>query len=137
MFRHNLEDKVYVMKDGKISMGRIVARKKIDTSYKFKVKKERKLEIKYEINKSEYFANFYDCEFSNKLTLKLREHGFIVAVYSDNPNFLMSMIQTAILYGSSWNFAICLCFKYSFLNTEYIVLFSCCDLVRFSKYHKN
>ncbi len=31
MFRHNLEDKVYVMKDGKISMGKIVARKVVET----------------------------------------------------------------------------------------------------------
>jgi len=32
VFRHNLDDKVYVMKDSKVAMGKVVARKIVETT---------------------------------------------------------------------------------------------------------
>jgi len=72
-----------------------VSKFKIDNSYKFKIKKENKLDINFEINMPEYFENFTNCEFSKELTNKLRENGFIVSV-TKNESFLTNMFNTAI-----------------------------------------
>jgi len=68
--------------------------KKIDLSFNFKVKKENKIKIDYEINYPGYFRNFTNCEFSKNLTNRLRENGFIVSVRKNN-SFLLNMINTA------------------------------------------
>lgn len=72
--------------------------KKIDNSYNFKIQKENKLDVKYEINLPGYFRNFTSCEFSKNLVDALRANGFIVDVHTKNPNFLSSMIGTAAAY---------------------------------------
>lgn len=73
-------------------------KKKIDNSYRFKIKKENKLDVKFEINNLDYFKNFSTCKFSNELTLALRKNGFIVKVENENENFLSSMISNASVY---------------------------------------
>ena len=69
--------------------------KNIDNSYSFRIKKENKLDIQYEINRPEYFNNFVNCERSKTLTDKLRENGFIVSV-ERNESFIGNMINTAV-----------------------------------------
>lgn len=69
--------------------------KRIDLSYKFKIRKENKLDIDFEINDPRYYTNFTTCEFSKELTNELRNKGFIVRVDSNNTNFISSMISTA------------------------------------------
>jgi len=71
--------------------------KKINNSFKFKIKKENKFDVDYKINSSNYFKNFTNCNFSQELTKKLRENGFIVSV-EQNSNFLMNMVNTASSY---------------------------------------
>lgn len=74
--------------------------KKIDNSFKFKVKKENNIDIRYEINRPSYSKNFTKCEFSKKLTNALRKNGFIVSV-QQNESFILNMIdRAAILTGS-------------------------------------
>jgi len=73
-------------------------KRRIDNSYKFKIKKFNPLDIKYEINLPKYKRNFENDEFSQKLTEALRANGFIVGVSEGNPNFLSSMISTAAAY---------------------------------------
>lgn len=68
---------------------------KFGNSFNFKVRKENKLNIEFEINDPEYSANFTDCKFSQELTNELRKNGFIVKV-ENNDSFLMNMINTAI-----------------------------------------
>lgn len=68
---------------------------RIDNGYRFKIKKENPLDVKFEINLAKYKRNFNSCEFSQKLTEALRENGFIVGVSKGNPNFISSMISTA------------------------------------------
>ncbi len=70
---------------------------KINNSYKFKVKNENKLDIKYEINNPKYTSNFTNCEFSQNLTNTLRENGFIVIV-ERNESFLGNMFNSAIAF---------------------------------------
>lgn len=72
--------------------------KKVNPSYNFKIKKENKFEVKYEINLPGYSRNFTTCEFSKNLVDALRANGFIVDVHSSNPNFLSSIIGTAAAY---------------------------------------
>ena len=72
--------------------------KKIDFSYRFKIKKENPLDIKYEINHPNYFKNFATCEFSKNLTDALRANGFIVDVRT-NSNFIMGMMVHATQYS--------------------------------------
>jgi len=69
--------------------------KNIDNSFVFKVKKENPIDIKFEINKPSYSANFSTCERSKELTDALRANGFIVSVFKENDNFISSMISTA------------------------------------------
>jgi len=69
--------------------------KKFSNSFIFKVKKENPLDIKFEISKPSYSANFSTCERSQKLVDALRANGFIVSVRKDNDNMLSSMISTA------------------------------------------
>jgi len=69
--------------------------KNIDNSFLFKIKKENKLDIKYEISEPSFFNNFETHSFSKKLTNKLRENGFIVQVFNINPNYISSLISTA------------------------------------------
>ena len=77
--------------------------KHVDLSYKFKVKKENKLDNKFEINSPSFFENFSDCEFSKKLTEALRSSGFIVSV-KKNKDFLVGMVNTAVAYTGKNNF---------------------------------
>lgn len=69
--------------------------KKINNSYLFKIRKENPIDIKYEINKPSYSANFSTCKRSQELVDALRANGFIVSVRSENENFISSMISTA------------------------------------------
>ena len=78
-------------------------KKKIDTAYLYKVRKENNFPIEYKIDKPEFSANFTTCEFSKSLTDKLRENGFIVKVFV-NSNFLSNMINTAAAYTGSNSF---------------------------------
>lgn len=77
--------------------------KDIDNSYRFKVKKENKMDINFEINDPAYFENFTNCDFSKKLTQALRDNGFIVRV-EKNESFLGNMTNTAIAYSGSKDF---------------------------------
>ena len=73
--------------------------KKIDNSFKFKIRKENNLDIKFEINNPIYFNRFTNCEKSNLLVDKLRENGFIVSI-KKNESFIGNMINSAaILIG--------------------------------------
>lgn len=74
--------------------------KKFNGSFNFKIRKENKLDIKYEISEPSYAENFVNCEFSKQLTTELRKNGFIVSVNSDNDNFISSLVSMAILYSS-------------------------------------
>jgi len=77
--------------------------KRIDNSFNFKIKKENKLDIKFEVNKPSYFKNFTNCEFSKELTNKLRENGFLVSVFG-NTSFLGDMINTASAHMGNKDF---------------------------------
>jgi len=72
--------------------------KKIDLSYQFKIKKENKFNIKFEISDPNFSKNFNTCEFSKNLTDALRSNGFIVNVKSKNINFISSLLSTAAAY---------------------------------------
>jgi hypothetical protein len=72
--------------------------KNIDLSYHFKIRKENKLDIQFEINHPQYFRKFTSCKFSQELTERLREEGFIVGVRRTNPNFISGMISKAAEY---------------------------------------
>jgi len=69
--------------------------KKVNNSFRFKIKKENKLEIKFEINDPLFYENFSTCEFSQKLTDALRNNGFLVKVNKNNFNRISSLISTA------------------------------------------
>lgn len=71
----------------------------VDNSYKFVVKKENPVDVKYEINEPECSVNFTECEFSQKLTDTLRANGFIVMV-NQNKSFLLGMLNTARTYAN-------------------------------------
>ncbi len=77
-------------------------KKRIDNSYKFKIRKYNPLDIKFEINKAGYFRNFNNCEFSQKLTEALRANGFIVFVSKGNSNFISGMLSTAAAYTGKY-----------------------------------
>lgn len=77
--------------------------KKINNSYKFKIRKENNLAIDYEINSPSYFKNFTTCKFSQELTEALRANGFIVSV-KPNESFLLGMINTATAYTGKTDF---------------------------------
>lgn len=68
--------------------------KRIDNSFRFKVRKENRFDPDYQISKPSYSRNFSTCEFSKELTNKLRENGFLVSVHP-NESFLLGMINTA------------------------------------------
>ncbi len=74
----------------------IYTRKDIDTSYKFKVKKENHKEIDYTTDL--YVGNFSTCERSIELVNKLRENGFIVQV-RQNFNRKRHLINTALAFN--------------------------------------
>lgn len=65
---------------------------KVDNSYKFVVKKENPIDIKYELNDPELYNNFSTCKFSRELTNALRQNGFLVFV-EPNKSFLISMLN--------------------------------------------
>jgi len=67
---------------------------RINLRYYYKITREKPLDIQYEISKDAYKQNFTNCERSINLVNKLRENGFLVAVYP-NTNFLMSMMKNA------------------------------------------
>ena len=69
--------------------------KRIDNSYRFKVRKENRFDPDYQINKPEFTHNFSTCERSIELTNKLRENGFLVIVIK-NYSFLGNMLNTAV-----------------------------------------
>lgn len=72
--------------------------KKINNSFIFKVKKENKFDVDYEINSPRFKRDFKNCERSQKLTENLRANGFIVGVSEGNINFLSNMISNAALH---------------------------------------
>ena len=72
--------------------------KNVDLSYRFKIRKENKLDVQFEINDPQYFSQFTSCKFSQELTEKLRAESFIVGVRKTNPNFISGMIATAATY---------------------------------------
>lgn len=74
--------------------------KKIDFSYRFKVKKENRFDPEYQINMPSYSRNFDDSEYCQKLTDLLRANEFIVSVSKGNPNFIMGMLATASEYAT-------------------------------------
>lgn len=61
--------------------------RKINGSYKFKIRKENKLDINYEISDPTLFANFSTCERSQKLCNELRNNGFLVKVYKNTLSY--------------------------------------------------
>jgi len=69
--------------------------KKFSTSFNFKIRKENKIDIQYEVSKDGYFNNFSNCDFSKQLTEELRKNGFLVYV-EKNESFLGNMINSAI-----------------------------------------
>lgn len=75
--------------------------KNIDNSFAFKIKKENKLDIEYNIDGESYSNNFKTCDWSKNLTDKLRESGFLVQVYNSNPGYLIGEEEgeIAIAYG--------------------------------------
>jgi hypothetical protein len=75
-----------------------IPNKKVDLSYAFKIKKENKFPIEFEINDPNFFKNFNTCEFSKNLTDALRANGFIVSVINKNPDFISGMIASAVVY---------------------------------------
>ena len=77
------------------------AGKKIDLSYKFKIRKENQFDPKYEINAPRYFRNFDD-KWAQELTEELRANGFIVGVSQSNTNFISNMISTAAAYSGEY-----------------------------------
>lgn len=77
--------------------------KKFNPSFKFKVRKENKLDLKFEINNPLYSNQFTNCEFSKKLTEALRKNGFIVRV-EKNESFLSNMINTSIAHTGKTDF---------------------------------
>lgn len=72
--------------------------KKIDFSYRFKIKKENRVDPAYEINMAKFSRNFDNDTWAQELTDALRANGFIVGVSKGNPNFLMGMIASAQQY---------------------------------------
>ena len=72
--------------------------KNIDNSFIFKVKKENPIDIKFEVSRPSFFANFSTCKRSQELVDALRANGFLVSVRSENNNFLSSMISNAAAY---------------------------------------
>ncbi len=69
--------------------------KEVDNSYKFIIKKENKLDVKYQINNPKYTSNFTNCDFSQNLTNALRENGFIVIV-ERNESLLGNLFNAAV-----------------------------------------
>lgn len=69
--------------------------KNVDNSFNYKVRKENKLELNYEVSYPGYFENFETCDFAKKLTDALRANGFLVYVRKENPDYLMSMVSNA------------------------------------------
>jgi len=77
------------------------SRKKINTSYIYKVTKSNPISIDYGVTVKAYENNFNTCEFSNTLTNRLRESGFLVKVYNSNPDRLIGEHEgeIAIVHG--------------------------------------
>lgn len=73
---------------------------KFRNHFNFKVKKENKLDLQFEINHPSYSQQFTNCEFSKKLTEALRENGFIVSI-KQNESFLGNLVNSAIAYTGS------------------------------------
>jgi hypothetical protein len=81
-----------------------IPKKKINGSFKFKVRKENKLDIDYKIDRLKFSKNFTHCKFSQELTEALRKNGFIVGI-QDNESFLLGMVNSAIAAKGSTDFA--------------------------------
>jgi len=82
-------------------MSRTSKNKPVSLDYIYRVKEDRPLDIKWEIN-GPYINNLFKSdEWANKLTLDLRKAGFIVNVYNSNPNRLIGeeLGQIAIAWG--------------------------------------
>ena len=75
--------------------------KKVRLSYSYKVKKENKLDVEFEINDPAFFNNFKTCERSKTLVDALRTNGFIVKVWNENPHRLIGDCEgeTAMAWG--------------------------------------
>jgi len=79
------------------------ANRKFSNSFIFKIKKENKLDIEFEINNPIYSSQFTSCPFSKALTDELRANGFLVSV-TTNTSFLSKMINTAIAHTRNTGF---------------------------------
>lgn len=73
----------------------------VNNKFIYKTKKEIENKIVFEINKPSFFNNFTYCEFSKQLTNRLRNEGFIVTVYNENPHRLIGDCEgeISIAYG--------------------------------------
>lgn len=78
-------------------------KKNIDNSYKFRIKKENKLNTIFEVNDPAYFQDFANCEFSNELISALRKNRFLVKV-EKNESFLGNMFNAAVAFTGSNDF---------------------------------
>lgn len=69
--------------------------RRMDTSFYFKVKKENRLDLDYQVSYPSYSENFITCERSRNIVDALRAAGFLVSVHHQNVSFILSMINTA------------------------------------------
>ena len=75
---------------------------------------------------------------NKQVKMHLNKNRFLVPFSFHNKIVqICRCFQTAISELPRWNFTICLGSKYSSLNSEYIVSFSCCDLIRICNNPKN
>jgi len=73
----------------------VYTHKKINPSFRYVVRKENKFDPKYEITKPSFFRNFTRDDKRKTLVDALRENGFLVQVFDENPDYITSMINQA------------------------------------------
>jgi hypothetical protein len=85
----------------KFDTGTYLKGKNFSLSYLYKTKKEIPINIEYQITKEGFYKQFDTCKYSQELTNLLREKGFLVQVFENNPNKLIDECdgQIAIAYG--------------------------------------
>lgn len=67
----------------------------VNPSYKYKVRKLNKFDPEYKVSSPSFSANFKRDEKSKNLVDALRENGFLVRVWDENPSFIGSMMKSA------------------------------------------
>lgn len=75
--------------------------KRFKNGYLFKVTQENRMPIDYEVNVPSFFNNFKACDRSKDLVNILRDNGFLVQVFNENPDRLIGYNEgeIAIAYG--------------------------------------